>query len=45
MDEFKIDISKLKVSGALFDFDKLDYFSREFIAKLSADGVYNYVLG
>jgi glutamyl-tRNA synthetase len=45
IDDFKIDISKLKVSGALFDFDKLNYFSREFISKLSADGVYNYVLG
>jgi len=29
----------------LLDYDKLNFFSREYIAKLTADGVYNYALG
>lgn len=45
LEDFPIDISKLKVSGSLLDYDKLNFFSREYIAKLTADGVYNYALG
>lgn len=45
LEDFPIDISKLKISGSLLDYDKLNFFSREYIAKLTADGVYNYALG
>lgn len=43
--DFTIDFDNLKVSGSLFDFDKLNFFSREYIASMSSDGVYNHCLG
>lgn len=45
LEDFQIDFSKLKVSGSLFDIEKLNFFSKEYIANMSSDGVYNYVLG
>ena len=45
IEDFQIDITKLKISGSLFDYDKLNFFSREYISKLTADGVYNFALG
>jgi glutamyl-tRNA synthetase len=45
LEDFQIDFSKLKISGSLFDIEKLNFFSKEYIANMSSDGVYNYVLG
>ncbi len=39
--EFKFDIKKLGVSGALFDFKKLDSITKDFMASLSAEELYN----
>jgi hypothetical protein len=45
IEEFQIDFTNLKSSGSLFDIEKLNFFSREYIAGMSSDGVYNHVLG
>lgn len=42
--EFPFDIKKMNVSGALFDFIKLDSVSREVISKMNKQEVYNNVL-
>jgi len=44
-EDFKIDFSNLKSSGSLFDIEKLNFFSKEYIANMSSDGVYNHALG
>ncbi len=45
LEDFQIDFANLKTSGSLFDLTKLNFFSREYIALMSADGVYNHALG
>ena len=42
--EFPFNIKKMSVSGALFDFDKLNDVSKNVISKMSADQVYEGVL-
>jgi glutamyl-tRNA synthetase len=42
--EFPFDARKMNVSGALFDFAKLDSISRNVISKMTAREVYNNVL-
>ena len=42
--EFPFDIKKMNVSGALFDFIKLDSVGREVISKMNKQEVYNNVL-
>lgn len=42
--DFKFDIKKMNTSGALFDFVKLDSVSRDVIARMTAQQVYNNVL-
>ena len=39
--EFKFNLKKMSVSGALFDNDKLNDVSKTYISKLSGDEVYN----
>lgn len=39
--EFKFNLKKMSVSGALFDNDKLNDVSKTYISKLSGDTVYN----
>lgn len=41
--QFKLDLSKLNASGALFDFVKLDSISKDIVAKLSGEEVYDNV--
>lgn len=43
LDEFKLELNKMSVSGALFDMVKLLDVSKEIISKLSRDEVYDYV--
>lgn len=42
--EFPFSISKMSPSGSLFDFDKLNDVSKNVVARMSADQVYNYVV-
>ena len=42
--EFPFNIKKMSVSGALFDFDKLNDVSKNVISKMTADQVYDGVL-
>ena len=42
--EFPFSVSKVTTSNALFDFAKLNDISKEYIAKLSAEEVYKFVL-
>lgn len=44
LSEFKIDITKMNVSGALFDMTKLLNVSKDIVARLNKDEVYNYTL-
>lgn len=44
IDEFKFSFNKMSLDGVLFDQDKLNYFSKELIAKFSAEDLYNRVL-
>ena len=44
LSEFEIDITKMNVSGALFDMTKLLNVSKDIVARLNKDEVYNYVL-
>ncbi len=37
LDKFKFDIHKMSLDGALFDLDKLSYFSKEYLSKLKAE--------
>jgi glutamyl-tRNA synthetase len=39
LSSFKFDLSKMSLDGALFDIDKLNYFSKEIIAKEPADSL------
>ncbi len=42
--EFPFSISKMSPSGSLFDFDKLNDVSKNVVARMSADQVYDYVV-
>ncbi len=42
-DEFKFTVEKMSASGALFDMDKLIDITKNIVAKMSAEEVYNYV--
>ena len=42
--DFPFEIKKLGVSGALFDFKKLDSICKDFMATLSAEEIYNRLL-
>lgn len=42
--DFSFDIKKLGVSGALFDFKKLDSICKDFMATLTAEELYNRLL-
>ena len=44
LDEFKFSFEKMSLDGVLFDQDKLNFFSKEIIAQMSALEVYNRVL-
>ena len=44
IDEFKFDFKKISSSGALFDYEKLINISRNYIAYLKAEEVYDNVL-
>ena len=44
LDEFKFSFEKMSLDGVLFDQDKLNFFSKEIIAQMSAKEVYNRVL-
>lgn len=44
MEEFKFQLSKMQLSGALFDVQKLRDVSRTVISKMSAEEVYDKVL-
>lgn len=41
IDKFKLSFDKMSLDGVLFDQDKLNYFSKEIIANMSANEVYN----
>ena len=43
MNEFQFTVEKLSPSGALFDLNKLNDISRNYISMLSTDEIYNYV--
>ena len=43
LDEFKFSFDKMSLDGVLFDQDKLNFFSKEIIAQMSALEVYNRV--
>ncbi len=43
LDEFKFSFDKMSLDGVLFDQDKLNFFSKEIIAKMSNQEVYNRV--
>ena len=42
--KFKFDIKNMSLDGALFDLDKLAYFSKEYLSKLSADEIAKHAL-
>ena len=44
MREFEFTAEKLSPSGALFDLDKLNDISRNYIAQLTTDEIYNHVI-
>ena len=44
LDEFKFSFEKMSLDGVLFDQDKLNFFSKEIIAQMSAEEVYNRVV-
>ena len=44
IDEFQFSLSKMSLDGILFDQDKLNYFSKEIIAKFTAKDFYNRLL-
>lgn len=44
LDEFKFSFEKMSLDGVLFDQDKLNFFSKEIIALMSNDEVYNRLL-
>lgn len=44
LDDFKFSFEKMSLDGVLFDQDKLNFFSKEIIAQMSAEEVYNRVL-
>ena len=41
LDEFKFSFDKMSLDGVLFDQDKLNFFSKEIIAQMSAEEVYD----
>jgi glutamyl-tRNA synthetase len=41
LDEFELKTSKLSKSGALFDFDKLNHISQDYISRLTKDEVFD----
>jgi len=43
LDKFKFSFDKMSLDGVLFDQDKLNFFSKEIIAQMSAEEVYNRV--
>ena len=43
LDDFKFSFEKMSLDGVLFDQDKLNFFSKEIIAQMSAEEVYNRV--
>ena len=43
LDEFKFSFDKMSLDGVLFDQDKLNFFSKEIVAQMSAEEVYNRV--
>ena len=43
LDEFKFSFEKMSLDGVLFDQDKLNFFSKEIIAQMSAEELYNRV--
>ena len=43
LDEFTFSFDKMSLDGVLFDQDKLNFFSKEIIARMSAEEVYNRV--
>ena len=44
LDDFKFSFEKMSLDGVLFDQDKLNFFSKEIIALMSAEEVYSRVL-
>lgn len=44
LDEFKFSFEKMSLDGVLFDQDKLNFFSKEIIAQMSAEEVYTRAL-
>ena len=44
LDDFKFSFEKMSLDGVLFDQDKLNFFSKEIIAQMSAEEVYSRVL-
>lgn len=44
IDKFKFTFEKMPLDGVLFDQDKLNYFSKEIIAQMSADELYEKLL-
>ena len=44
LDDFKFSFEKMSLDGVLFDQDKLNFFSKEIIAQMSAEELYNRVL-
>jgi len=41
LDDFELKLNKLNKSGALFDFDKLNHVSQNYISRLTKEDVYN----
>ena len=41
IDAFPFSVSKMSLDGALFDMDKLSYFSKEYLSRLTADEMVN----
>jgi len=44
LDDFKFSFEKMSLDGVLFDQDKLNFFSKEIIAQMSAEELYSRVL-
>ena len=44
LDDFKFSFEKMSLDGVLFDQDKLNFFSKEIIAQMSAEELYNRIL-
>lgn len=44
LSKFPFSLKKMSLDGALFDFDKLNYFAKEFIASLPIDELYEKTL-